>query len=198
MTITPLLHLLSLLSRCVFHCVAVILGSVFGILLVIMVTMAVCVYKPLPRRWAARASPYSRTSPERLYLQSHDPSAWCASTYRRTSRAPLPTGARAHSASTYRRTSPENLYLLQAHEHRGPLPTPARVQRTSTYRRTSPERLYLQVYEQRAPVRAQRSSTHRRTSPECLRIQARANSLASFSFFTSITPILTFTWSKTL
>uniref|UniRef100_A0A8C5CQ87 Si:dkey-234h16.7 n=1 Tax=Gadus morhua TaxID=8049 RepID=A0A8C5CQ87_GADMO len=28
----------------------VILGSVFGILLVIMVTMAVCVYKPLPRR----------------------------------------------------------------------------------------------------------------------------------------------------
>ncbi|CAL8248517.1 unnamed protein product [Merluccius merluccius] len=28
----------------------VTLGSVFAILLVIMVTMAVCVYKPLPRR----------------------------------------------------------------------------------------------------------------------------------------------------
>jgi hypothetical protein len=158
MTITPLLHLLSLLSRCVFHCVAVILGSVFGILLVIMVTMAVCVYKPLPRRWAARASPYSRTSPERLYLQSHDPSAWCASTYRRTSRAPLPTGARTFTY--YRRTSTEGL-CLHPHESREPLPTGARAQSASTYRCTSKERLY----EPRDPLptgaRAQSASAYR-------------------------------------
>ncbi|CAL8333288.1 unnamed protein product [Arctogadus glacialis] len=75
----------------------VILGSVFGILLVIMVTMAVCVYKPLPRR---------RTSTEGLCLQPHE------------SREPLPTGARAQSASTYRCTSKERLY-----EPRDPLPT---------------------------------------------------------------------------
>ncbi|CAL8294376.1 unnamed protein product [Gadus morhua 'NCC'] len=80
----------------------VILGSVFGILLVIMAHEP---REPLPTTGARaqRASAYTRTSPENLYLQAHEP------------RAPLPTGVRAKSACT----SPEILYP-QAHEPRVP------------------------------------------------------------------------------